>query len=59
MLSILIHGGETLGVLECVAIPERYMNEIQQSTSFQRPPEHVWTYITNIEGKGSPIYYEE
>jgi len=43
---------DIMGVLEYFAIPERDMNEVQQSTSFRGPPEHVWTYLTNIEGKG-------
>jgi len=35
-----------MGVLECVAIPEAELTEIQQS--FIGPPEHVWTYVTNV-----------
>jgi len=40
---------DIMGVLDCIAIPERDMAPLQQSISFRGPPEHIWTYLTNSD----------
>jgi len=41
-----------MGVVECFALPETDMTGVQRSTSFRGPPEHVWTYIIDVEEFG-------
>jgi len=40
---------DIMGVMECIAVPVGDMASFQQSISFRGPPEHVWTYLTNLE----------
>jgi chromosome segregation ATPase len=42
---------DIMGVLECIAIPERNMTPLQQSISFRGPPEHIWTYLIDSDDK--------
>jgi len=38
---------DSRGVVSCVEMQE--MSPVERSTSFRGPPEHIWTYLVNVE----------